>query len=55
MSWERFFTYLLVHITEGTYLEYSKRKLNPAYLQGNAVKKILGVMEKIDFSGKKIE
>ena len=32
-SWERFFTALLVRKTDGTYLRYSKRKLNPAYLQ----------------------
>ena len=32
-SWERFFTTLLVRKTDGTYLKYSKRKLNPAYLQ----------------------
>ena len=32
-SWERFFTALLVRKTDGTYLRYSKRNLNPAYLQ----------------------
>ena len=32
-SWEQFFTALLVRKTDGTYLRYSKRNLNPAYLQ----------------------
>ena len=32
-SWERFFTALLTERSRGTYLEYSKRKLNPNYLQ----------------------
>ncbi len=32
-SWERFFTALLTELSRGTYLEYSKRKLNPNYLQ----------------------
>lgn len=31
-SWERFFTGLLVHKTEDTYLKYQKSQLNPAYL-----------------------
>ncbi len=31
-SWERFFTRLLVHKTEDTYLKYQKSQLNPAYL-----------------------
>ena len=32
-SWERFFTALLTDETRGSYLQYSKKKLNPAYLQ----------------------
>lgn len=35
MSWERYFTELLTSKTEGTYLKYSKRMLNQAYLQEN--------------------
>lgn len=31
MSWERFFTALLVDKTKDTYLRYSKSKLNDAY------------------------
>ncbi len=32
-SWERFFTALLIEQTDGTYLQYSKNKLNNNYLQ----------------------
>ena len=32
-SWERFFASLLVERTSGTYLRYSKARLNPAYLE----------------------
>lgn len=49
MSWERFFTNLLVSKTVDTYLKYSKKALNLVYLQENVVAKILQVMEKIDF------
>lgn len=35
MSWERYFIELLTSKTEGTYLKYSKRMLNQAYLQEN--------------------
>ncbi|MBP5697547.1 MAG: hypothetical protein J6X11_13010, partial [Treponema sp.] len=31
-SWEQFFTALLTKISDGTYLKYSKKKLNPNYL-----------------------
>ena len=41
LSWERFFTRLLTDRTKGTYLEYSKRKLNPAYLQSREKASIL--------------
>lgn len=40
-SWERFYTELLVQLTRGTYLAYTKSALNPAYLQGNIPEKIL--------------
>ena len=40
-SWETFFTDLLRKSTNGTYLEYSKQKLNPAYLQEKESKAIL--------------
>lgn len=47
-SWERFFAELLTQKTENTYLAYSKRTLNSAYIQNNTADKILSVMEKID-------
>ena len=46
-SWERFFTHLLTDLTHGTWLQYSKRKLNPAYLQKGVCERIIAVMEKI--------
>lgn len=39
-SWERFFTHLLTDMSKGTYLQYSKNKLNPSYLS-DTVKSIL--------------
>lgn len=39
-DWERFFTSLLTEQTLGTYLQYSKRKLNPAYLHKDASDRI---------------
>lgn len=46
-SWERFFTALLVSRTENTYLKYTKRSLNHAYLGEKVKSRILAVMEKI--------
>ena len=46
-SWELFFTDLLKKSTHGTYLEYSKKKLNEAYLQDNEMKAIIKNMPKI--------
>lgn len=43
-SWERFFSSLLVKETEGTYLKYTKAKLNVAYLDPTACGKILDVL-----------
>lgn len=43
-SWELFFTDLLKKSTNGTYLEYSKAKLNPAYLQEKESKMIMKEM-----------
>lgn len=40
LSWERFFTNLLVDITKDTYFKYSKRKLNGVYLHENISSKI---------------
>lgn len=52
-SWERFFTDLLVRETAGTYLQYKKSSLNPAYLAIDMRNKILGVMEHIDLAPEK--
>ena len=44
MSWERYFTALLVELTNNTYLQYSKNDLNDVYIKGsikdNIVKQI---------------
>ena len=45
LSWERFFTALLTERTKGTYLEYSKRKLNPAYMQKREKEAIVAVTQ----------
>ena len=47
-SWERFFTKLLVEKTNGTYLQYSKSQLNPAYIMGTVREAILQQMDKIE-------
>lgn len=44
MSWERFFTHLLIQKTLGTYLEYSKSKLNNHYLDDRIINKICNEM-----------
>lgn len=41
MSWERFFTALLIDKTKDTYLRYSKSKLNVAYKNQKIQEKIL--------------
>ena len=40
-SWEQFFTQALIRETEGGYLKYSKRTLNPVYLHENIKGQIL--------------
>ncbi len=47
-SWERYFTTLLVQSTQSSYLKYSKKQLNPAYLQEKVLDKILTVIKGID-------
>ena len=44
-SWERFFTVLLVECTQDSYLQYSKSKLNRAYLHEKMKQAILGMIE----------
>lgn len=46
-SWERFFAALLVNKTDGTYLKYTKKTLNPAYLNEKVASRILDVMDGI--------
>ena len=47
-SWERYFTALLIEKTKNTYLTYTKKKLNPAYLQEHIQKKLYMQMEEIE-------
>lgn len=49
-SWERYFTIQLIQNTKDSYLKYSKRKLNHAYLQEKISDKILSVMKGIDLT-----
>ena len=44
-SWERFYTKLLISETEGTYLQYSKQKLNDVYLNPNEKEAVLTVAD----------
>ena len=46
-SWERFYTKLLISETEGTYLQYSKQKLNDVYLNPNEKETIIKAAETI--------
>ena len=47
VSWERFFTKLLVEKTAGSHLAYVKKKLNPVYIQGGYFDKIVKVLPEI--------
>lgn len=47
-SWEQFYTRLLVQETEGTYLHYSKSKLNCVYLNKKERAAIINVIKIID-------
>ena len=46
-SWEQYFASLLIKETEGTFLKYSKSKLNDVYLHEKEKEKILASMENI--------
>lgn len=48
-SWERFFTALLIEKTNGSYLQYSKAKLNDNYLQKGIQDKVLSHVKGIRF------
>lgn len=47
-SWERYFTALLTEKTAGTYLNYTKKTLNEAYLSDGVKNAILGQMQKVE-------
>ena len=47
LSWEHYFTQLLTELTRGSYLQYSKREINPAYLNPKAAGVILEKYEDI--------
>ena len=47
-SWERYFTALLTEKTAGTYLNYTKKALNEAYLRDGVKNAILGQMQKVE-------
>lgn len=49
-SWERYFISLLIQKTQDSYLKYSKKSLNPVYLQHNEMEKILAIMKGVDFT-----
>ena len=46
-SWERYFTALLIEKAAGTYLNYTKKTLNEAYLSDGAKNAILSQMAKV--------
>jgi hypothetical protein len=48
-SWEQFFTATIMDVSKDTYLSYSKKKLNPNYLQGNIKGKILETIKNVFF------
>lgn len=53
-SWERYFTDLLIHRSERTYLQYSKRTISQSYLNSSIADKILQVMDKVNLKWKSV-
>lgn len=49
-SWEQYFTTQLIQRTQESHLRYSKRQLNPVYVQEKILDKILSVMRGIDLT-----
>ena len=47
-SWERYFAARLTESSVNSYLKYTKRQLNPAYLQDKVSGKILATMHQVD-------
>lgn len=50
-SWERYFTVQMIQSTQNSYLKYSKKHLNPVYLQEKILDRILAVMKGINLTG----
>ena len=50
-SWERYFTVQMIQSTQNSYLKYSKKPLNPVYLQEKILDRILAVMKGINLTG----
>ena len=46
-SWERYFTAILIQVTQNSYLRYAKNQLNAVYLQEKVEDKILAVIKEI--------
>lgn len=44
ISWERYFTNLLVEKSRGKWFAYAKHRLNPVYLQGKCREQILSAL-----------
>jgi len=49
-SWERYFTVQLIQCTQDSYLKYSKKQLNPSYIQEKISDKIMAVMKGVDLT-----
>lgn len=47
-SWEQYFTALLIEKTKDSYLNYTKKRLNPVYLHNGIKEKICKLMSKIE-------
>lgn len=47
VSWERFFTALLINETKDTYLTYNKSRLNPAYVNEREKSRIVQEMREL--------
>ena len=48
ISWERYFTALLIERSQNTYLQYNKSHLNPNYLHKKEETAIQNIIKEID-------
>lgn len=55
VSWERYFTDLLIRTVKGTTLSYKKDILNPAYLKPANINKVIAAIEQKDVSQNELE